>query len=241
VVRCTELAPEAKAAFEALLKDGDATPLARLAPTSLVFGVWDSRGTLAKVPRILQSTVRAWDVSKLSRSAQYWPALDYAALEVFSDEDKAKAEGKSESPLAQQGFVAVPAAGSHGGIVARGPIQRDLTVNLVALRRIGKPGDTALRRYILGLALVAAAEPVDAFFRQGCLLARHPAFPPRWTLVRRTGVRDEVVLDSEAILAYARARAAAFGVGPARVVTFDKKLAKGLVAKPEAAKKGKSS
>src|SRR4029077_4650250 len=101
-------------AFRLLLDNGDASAIAKLAPTSLVFGVWDSRDTQAKLPRIVQSVVRAWDVTLLSRSAQYTPALDYAALEVFSEEDKQKAEGKTDNPLAQRGFVHVPATGAPG-------------------------------------------------------------------------------------------------------------------------------
>jgi len=170
IIRSTPLQKEAQAAFQEFLDRGDATLIARLAPTSLVFGVWDSRDTQAKLPRIVQSVIRAWDVSELKRSAQYNPALDYAALKVFSEEDKQKAEGRPESPLAQRGFVHVPAVAAHGGIVARGPIQRDVTVNLIALRRLKGENSAALRRYILGLALVAAVEPIDGFLRAGCLL-----------------------------------------------------------------------
>jgi len=136
VVRSTELQEPAQKAFHLLLDAHDASAIAKLAPTSLVFGVWDSRDTQARLPRIVQSVVRAWDVIPLKRSAQYNPALDYAALEVFSEEDKQKAEGKAESPLVQRGFVHVPATGDLGGVVARGPILRDVTVNLVALRRL---------------------------------------------------------------------------------------------------------
>ena len=53
-------------AFEDFLS-GDATAIAKLAPTSLVFGVWDSRDTQARLPRIVQSVIRAWDVSELKR------------------------------------------------------------------------------------------------------------------------------------------------------------------------------
>ena len=116
-----DLPGAARDAFDEFLR-GDATAIAKLAPTSLVFGVWDSRDTQAKLPRIVQSVIRAWDVSELKRSAQYNPALDYAALGVFSEEDKQKAEGRAESRLAQRGFVHVPATGAHGGIVSRGPI-----------------------------------------------------------------------------------------------------------------------
>ena len=228
VVRASGLATEVHDAFRTFLRTGDATNIAKLAPTSLVFGVWDSRDTMAKVPRLLQSTVRAWDIDVLTRSAQFNPALDYATLEVFSEEDKAKAEGKKESPLAQRGFVHVPATG-HGGVVANGAIRRDLTVNLVALRRLH--GDTAvpLRRYVLGLCLVAAAEPVDPFFRQGCLLVPDADQPPHWTLVKRTGERVALVgPDRKELLDYARRAASEFGVDatqPTRTVPFDKAAA----------------
>lgn len=72
LIRSSELRDEVKAAFSAL-QAGDATPLAKLAPTSLVFGAWDSRGEQAKSPRIVQSVIRAWDVEVLRRSAQYGP------------------------------------------------------------------------------------------------------------------------------------------------------------------------
>ena len=136
IVRSSSLKDEAKAAFDEFLANGDAAKLAKLAPTSLVFGVWDSRDTQAKLPRLVQSVIRAWNVDVLTRSAQYAPPIDYSKLEIFSAEDKEKAEGNNKSPLAQRGFVAVPATGAHGGIVARGPIVRDVTINLVALRRL---------------------------------------------------------------------------------------------------------
>lgn len=241
VVRCTELRKDIENAFQALLRSGDATGIAKLAPTSLVFGVWDSRGTMAKVPRLLQSTVRAWNVSRLTRSAQYKPALDYAALEVFSAEDKEKAQGKNESPLAQRGFVDVPATNSHGGIIARGPIQRDLTINLVALRRLRGANEKELRRYILGLCLVAATEPVDAFYRQGCLLVPDANHPPVWTLVDRNGTRAATTLSASMAYEYAQQAAAAYGVGKDLEVTFSKEMAKAEVADVKKSKKEKSA
>ncbi|MGY3454087.1 type I-G CRISPR-associated RAMP protein Csb1/Cas7g [Bradyrhizobium sp. USDA 4353] len=239
VIRSTELQEPAQAAFRALLDHGDASAIAKLAPTSLVFGVWDSRDTQAKLPRIVQSVVRAWDVTALKRSAQYNPALDYASLEVFSEEDKQKAEGKAESPLAQRGFVHVPAVGAVGGVVARGPILRDITVNLVALRRLGGDNGEALRRYVLGLSLAAAIEPMDAFFRQGCLLVPDIDTPAQWVLVGRRGERTAIALEEAAVLAYARSRADAFGCGPSRRVAFDGKRAKEDARKAD--KKAKAS
>jgi CRISPR-associated protein Csb1 len=220
-----DLPRAAKQAFDELLR-GDANAIAKLAPTSLVFGVWDSRDTQAKLPRIVQSVIRAWDVTEIKRSAQYNPALDYAKLGVFSDEDKKKAEGRKESPLAQRGFVHVPAVGSHGGVVARGPIQRDVTVNLIALRRLNGANGSALRRYILGLALVAAIEPLDGFLRAGCLLTLDPNTRPEWELVHRDGRREPVTLDPATVSAYAQSRAEEFGKGPDRPVTFVPELAK---------------
>jgi CRISPR-associated protein Csb1 len=227
-----DLPAAAREAFEAFQR-GDATAIARLAPTSIVFGAWDSRDTQAKLPRILQSVIRAWDVTPLRRSAQYNPALDYAALGVFSEEDKQKSEGKAESPLAQRGFVHVPAAGTHGGIVARGPIQRDVTVNLVALRRLKGENTPALRRYILGLTLVAATARLDGFLRAGCLLTLDPGAPEEWALVHRDGRRKAIALDEATALGYAKARAAAFGKGDDRPVVFDAALAKEDVRKAD--------
>ncbi|MDE0389447.1 MAG: type I-U CRISPR-associated RAMP protein Csb1/Cas7u [Rhodospirillales bacterium] len=226
LIRSTELAEEANAAFTTFLDTGDAAPIARLAPTSLVFGVWDSRDTQAKLPRIVQSVIRAWDVDDLTRSAQYNPPVDYAALEVFSDTEKQKQEGNTKSPLAQRGFVHVPATGEHGGIVVHGEIRRTVTVNLVALRRLGGNDGPALRRYVLGLALVAATAPLDGFLRQGCLLTPDPDALASWSAVGRDGTRETLALDAGAALAFAQDAAAAFGVSESRTVPFDKALAK---------------
>ncbi|HEY3380777.1 MAG TPA: type I-U CRISPR-associated RAMP protein Csb1/Cas7u [Vicinamibacterales bacterium] len=231
IVRSTRLKEAAREAFLAFLERGDAGPLAKLAPTSLVFGVWDSRDTSAKLPRILQAVIRAWNVDVLTRSAVYAPPVDYAALEVFSDDDKAKAEGDTKSPLAKRGFVHVPAGESPGGIVAHGDIIRTVTINLVALRRLNssRDGDT-VRRYLLGLALVVATEPADGFLRQGCLLTLDPAHPGAWQAVGRDGVRDTVTISSDEAWSYALAAAKAFGIESPETVAFDKEFAKADLA-----------
>ncbi len=231
-----DLRTEAKAAFESFLDTGDATPLAKIAPTSLVFGVWDSRDTEAKLPRLVQSVIRAWDVSELRRSAQYVPALDYTAEDVFSEKEKERAEGDTKSPLAQRGFVHVPAVNMHGGIVVHDGIYRDLTVNLIALRRLRGPNAEALRRYILGLSLVAATAPFDGFLRQGCLLTVDSEADNHWTLVERTGARHEIDLNEEIAFEYATHATEAFGVGADRIALFDKKRAVEDTKKKEKAK-----
>ena len=235
LVRSSSLKDDARKAFEAFLATGDATLIAKLAPTSLVFGVWDSRDTQAKLPRLVQSVIRAWDVDVLHRSAQYTPPLDYAALEVFSDEEKQKSENNPKSLVAQRGFVPVPAVGAHGGVVARGPIVRDVTINLVALRRLHAASNVEqLRRYILGLALVAATEPLDGFLRQGCLLVPKPEQPLGWVEVARTGTRTPIALTNTGARALAKKWAGAFGVGAGRTAQFDKQLAKADLAEKEA-------
>lgn len=234
LVRASELQPTAQAAFKKFLDTGDAELIAKLAPTSLVFGVWDSRDTQAKLPRIVQSVIRAWDVEVLTRSAQYSPPVDYAKLDVFSDEEKQKSENNPKSPVAQRGFVAVPSTDAHGGVVAKGPILRDVTINLIALRRLrGSSADATakLQRYMLGLSLVAAAEPMDGFLRQGCLLVPREGQAGKWVEVARTGARTERTLTAEAAREFATQAAKAFGVDPAQTVKFDKTLAKADVSR----------
>lgn len=242
LLRCTELARELKAAFERLGK-GDAQPLAKIAPTSLVFGVWDSRDTQAKLPRILGSTIRAFNVRKLTRGAVYIPPLDYAALEVFSEEDKAKAEGDKKSPLAQRGFVHNPASGSHGGVIATGGIRRDATLNLAALRllKAGKVEATTLvlQRYILGLSLVAFTHPSAfvGYLRQGCTLVRDPDKKPEFVEVHPDGKRAPAGVTHDAAVTFAEAAAKAFVVGESKTVEFDKKRAQDDVAEAKGDKK----
>ena len=71
-------------AFKEVLK-GNALKMAKIAPTSLVFGVWDSRDTQAKLPRLVASTIRAFDVQTLTRSAQFNPATDYIGVGLLED------------------------------------------------------------------------------------------------------------------------------------------------------------
>jgi CRISPR-associated protein Csb1 len=229
VIRSSELKNDSQKAFRLYLDAGDASALAKLAPTSLVFGVWDSRDTQAKLPRLVQSVIRAWDVDIFHRAAQYNPAFDYVAEGELEDSaDKAENDRRS-----QKGFRHAPAVWRDdsrkelvlGGVVARGPIERVVTVNLVALRKIDGENAQTLRRYILGLALVAATEPLDGFLRQGCLLVQDDKLPAEWKAVFREGTRMAISLSPAIALDYATKSAAAFGVGANRRVLFKKELA----------------
>lgn len=223
LVRCTLLQKELQDAFKAVLK-GNAEPMAKIAPTSLVFGVWDSRDTQAKLPRLIASAIRAFDVKRLKRSAQYNPSTDYIGDKLLEETtDKALKDA-----YAERGFVHVPATGSHGGVIAAGGVRRDATFSLAALRLLAVGSDNAktlaLRRYILGLSLVAFTSNAATYLRQGCNLV--PSEKPReFKLVHSDGTREPQSLKLADVLMYATAAAKAFGVGEGREVTFDPKLA----------------
>src|SRR5690606_30465796 len=91
IARCSGLRGGLQSPFKEIIK-GNALPPAKIAPTSLVFGVWDSRDTQAKLPRLIASTVRAFNVRKLTRSATYLAPVDYVSDLVISGED-AEADG----------------------------------------------------------------------------------------------------------------------------------------------------
>lgn len=231
VLASPTLAPDIARAFEALRNKGNAAPLAAIAPTSLVFGVWDSRGgTGEKRPRLVRSIIRAWDVEVLHSAAQFnsvWKALSEKQKEELATEEKKKgklelsAVGLKDAPATFRktdkipqfvGGVPNPEARVLGGVLANGAIERDVTINLVALRGIrGKdPAETAeVQKYLLGLALLAATADLELFLREGCLLRY--ANDDAWTTVPRRGEPAEVSLPKQdQLVAYAMAAAAPF-------------------------------
>ncbi len=225
VVRCSELQQTLQDAFKSVLK-GDAVPLAKIAPTSLVFGVWDSRDTQAKLPRLIASTIRAFNVRKLTRSAQYIPAAEYVADKLLEE----PADKATRDAYAERGFIHVPATGSHGGVLAHGGVRRDAILGLAALRLLHAGGDEektlTLRRYILGLALTAFTRNPTGYLRQGCLLVLDPEKSRQFVEVLATGERKPATVTHEQALSYAGVVAAAFGVGESRTVKFDSERAK---------------
>jgi CRISPR-associated protein Csb1 len=230
IARCSGLRAELQAAFQEVLR-GNAEPLARIAPTSLVFGVWDSRDTQAKLPRLVASTIRAFNVRKLTRSAQYVPAAEYINQGLLDDPEKDK---KLKDAYAERGFIHVPASGSHGGVIAAGGVRRDATLSLAALRLLAVRDDSGtvseddtrkLRRYILGLALTALTAPQSAYLRQGCNLVPDPDRPREFKLVHADGRREDLALSHDDALAFAKSAAQAFRVGEGRTVEFNKELA----------------
>lgn len=232
IVRCTPLQKKLQDAFKAVIK-GNALDMAKIAPTSLVFGVWDSRDTQAKLPRLVASTIRAFDVQRLTRSAQFNPSADYIGLGLIDD----TTDKKMKDAYAERGFIHVPATGSHGGVIAKGGIRRDVTFSLAALRLLSAGDDAAqtltLRRYILGLSLIVLTAPAQTYLRQGCNLVPDIDHPRTITLVHADGQRDELKMTHDQAVAFAKAAAKAFVIGESESVMFAPDLAKKDIAGEE--------
>lgn len=231
VVRFSDLGKTLEQAFLDYREKGSAAKLAKVAPTSLVFGAWDSRAeaTGAKVPRLVESVVRAYDVERLTRGAQYFAALEKEEL-AQTDLDSL-----GQKALSAEGLSDSPAGRGPGGVTAN-RIQREALLNLVALRALGVDEDAGeetrmLRRYILGLALIAFLAPAELYLRQGCLLVASPSKPASKQIVWRDGRREPLLVTESEAIAFARESAKAFGVGTDIQAVFDPKLVR---AKAEA-------
>ncbi len=221
-LRGTNLWPEVRAALGDF-RNNNATTLARLAPTSLVFGAWDSRDSQVKIPRLINSIIRARNVVKLRRSAQYVPAINYEREGLLpADLDKKPAD---------YGLADVPSVHMIGGIQVNGEIVRDAWLNLASLRCLrGTSADETLKlqRYILGLCLIAMAAEPDLNLRQGCLLTLNPGKPPSSQTVTRAGGRTDAKFDPKEAAGFAKLAAEDFGVAQRAMdtVDFDPKILK---------------
>jgi CRISPR-associated protein Csb1 len=234
LVRFSTIGPRLHETFRAIRDDGNAMPLAKIAPTSIVFGAWDSRSTQAKLPRIVRSVIRAYNVKKLRRSAQY----STIAGEILEGGD---AEVTTKGPKAELGLAHVPAVHTHGGVLVLGGIRRDATLNLAAIRALrALPDDKTLklRRYILGLALVSLSAPMDSFLREGCQLVPDDKQSAEWKLVKHDGTRTSHTIASDDALGFATSAATAFGVEKQGTpYQFDSDVARKVLALSEADRK----
>ena len=202
------------------LAKGDAVEIAKLAPTSLVFGLWDSRGTEVKMPRVVSSVIRAYNIDSLTRSAQYFIPVNYKDNNLLGEPENEK-DGKIRSSW---GFRDNPSTNKPGGIIAHGDIVRDSVINLAALRKItaNKEADEIeIQKYILGLALVAATSK-NFYLRQGCNLRLDPEHnTPQWNIIHTDGHSEMIELDHKSALEYAEHTAKIFGVGNDLDINFD--------------------
>ena len=240
VFRFSNMAEVLDAAFVAIRDAGDSSKLAKIAPTSLVFGAWDSRGTRVKLPRIVGSVIRAYDVEELIRSAQFFGVLEKEETEALKtelqlDQDFLSNQGLSDSPVGRV----------HGGVTAKGGIIREATLNLIVVRSLiaaNQEETSKLQQYILGLALVAFYAPAEMFLREGCLLVRSADHKIEVKSVSRDGKREDASAKEETVLEFARKAALAFGVGTGFEATFEparvKKVKEQAVAKKEKKTKG---
>ena len=207
-------------------------------------------------PRLVRSMIRAWDVDPLHAAAQFnsvWKALDDSQKTGLESEAKVK-----KVKLSEKGFKDAPAifrkTGARipefrdgapnperrvlGGVLVNGSIERDVTVNLIALRALGGANDQetcSIQRYLLALALLAATAEIELFLREGCHLRF--ADDDRWNAIPRRGDPTPVDLVSESaretLLTYAQGVVEPFRSDwPKELVhKFDMSEAKKLLAK----------
>ena len=233
VVGFSALEAEAVQSIEAL-REGNAVKLAKLAPTSLLFGLWDSRRTQFRFPRILSSYINATNVAVLRRSAQFNPAFEPSAL-GYESGDQIEKNQDDKNPLSQVGLRAVPSVDQHGGVRVYGHIMRKTEINLVTLRSLTGSDESEtlkLRRYILGLALVAGRAQSNYNLRQGCLLIAKSK--PSAQLVY-PDKRETFAWEFPEALEYATLAAEEFGVGAGGEYAFERTKLDAFLKQAEAA------
>ena len=143
VVRLSSLAADFHDAFKRA-DVGDHSLLATLAPTSILYGAWDSRSTQTKLQRIIKAGVRAQNVKQLTKSATFIPAADYVAIGAVKEE-RDVGEGDS-NPLSSEGMKYALASQTLGGVRLTDPklLVRTIKINLVVIRQLNaivNPGE----------------------------------------------------------------------------------------------------
>lgn len=207
--------------------NGNALPLLRTFPTSVLFGFWDSRDQGTKHARILLSRIDATNVVPCRRHALYSgpysnDEFGEAILEREADRDR----------LSELGFSAAPSEGLGGVMLdpASGKIERLALLSLTDLARIhcqalsGQPADSenddtkltnAARRYLFSLAALAEGHERSKGshrLRSGCELigVEEPTFELLTSKTRRpqSAPSDEDAIDPKQIesLYFDRAR-----------------------------------
>ena len=199
----------------------DEVALAKLFPSTLLFGAWDSRGDAGtKFRRVLHSEIRANDVSEaVTHLGQFNTSVP-------------KPEGVADKALSAEGILDCPTSGL-GGVFVGGEIVRTAQLNVRAIRQM----NVAVQDYILGLGLVALLAPASLDLREGCnLFVKSTSVEA----INEEGTRQAFDMNYEQALAFAKAAAAKFGVGADKKFTYDGgKVLKQLQKKEE--KKGKKA
>lgn len=206
---------------------GDPMPLAKIAPTSLIYGVWDSRDTQVKLPRAIRSEIRAHDISIFTRSAQYSGAFNQEVLEI-SDKEWSKAS--------EVGFAPTPSVNAHGGILVHGEILHTASILLNVLRRYRTSDRSdSMPNYLLGLTLCGLLfGGRDYELRSGCFLV--PSSVAEWQTVAKDGKRQSIVIDDNTVMNELRTVASKWAEiadvnlgGEPDIHKYDAKIAKSML------------
>jgi len=162
-VRASDLSDEARAALEAY-QAGDPLPLSSIDPLAVLHGAHDDADTGVRVPRLVRSEIHAWDVEALSATGAFG-----AASERHGDVD-----------------------GEAGGLLVRGRIVHNATLDLAALRAL-ESARSGLATYAMGLALGGLWRGAcDYDLSPGCRLV--PDGSPTVAAVYRDGRRTATSL-----------------------------------------------
>ena len=195
----------------------NATPLFKLCPTALLFGMWDSTGPKGglgpKFERAMVSEVVGVgaEVGDLLRGVRRDPLEIRAAVHVLKEADKswsvadADAEGGVSPSEVNHSNVPFPTVGDrktednyHSGVTIE-YAEQTTTLSLICLRRLRFPingavsaeVDAAARTVLAALGLAAATLAFEAGMglRSRCLL--WPDGPMEWELLEKPGKPPE--------------------------------------------------
>ena len=210
---CVRFSDKAELVHDALrsYEDGNAVPLAKLAPTALLFGAWDSRitsgATGVKITRIFHGEIRGHNVIEVPAAGQFVSSVP-------------RIEGQKSGDLSMEGLLDCPFSGL-GGVIVKGDIVRSTGINLRGIRALrGKDAAETekLQNYILGIALYALTYPVPQNLREGCNLVATKTVTETFS---EGGTRSAVELTHAAAAKFAHQAAGAFRIGEAVQFIYD--------------------
>lgn len=230
VVRFSNQSSIVESALQGVSK-GNANPVAKLAPTSLLFGLWDSRRTHTKLVRLFNSEIRAHNIIEVPSAGQFVSSAP-------------RLEDQATKDLSNEGLLDCPYSGL-GGVIVKGEIVRNARLNLRGIRALRGATDVEsqkLQQYVLALGLFALTCPVNGDLREGCNLV---ATKTAYSTFAEDGTRSDITLKHDDVLAFAKSAAKDFGVRDALEFIYDQNAANASAsgkadAKEEKAKTKKS-
>lgn len=218
---CPELVTKITNAISEFDRKGNALPLVKIAPTSLIFGFWDSRGQGFKHPRLLSARIDASQTRELRGHASYnGPYSLEEVLNIVGENNRnlVEKDKKKKSPASRAGAVNALDGPSPAGVLVDGEIKRVATISLTDICRFScfkektDEVDTEItltvRRYLLGLALLAEDFQRNSGsyrLRSGCELVVQHDGGPHFQLVgnRHDQYQDflELIQNADRVLA----------------------------------------